>query len=123
MEANELAQMASSYHVTRELAQAIITEIKRLPPTSERTMVMEAKPKENGTDWWIPIVQYLKEPQSQDKRLRWQALKYMLLGAKLHRHTVDGMLLRCSNSNEAILVMAKVHKGICGAHQAGIKMK
>ena len=56
--------MVCGYRVNRELAQAIITETKRLPPMSEQTMVVEVKPKENGTDWRIPSVQYLKEPQS-----------------------------------------------------------
>lgn len=34
----------------------------------------------------------------------------------------DDLLLRCLGEDEAKLVMAEVHEGICGAHQAGIKM-
>ena len=35
----------------------------------------------------------------------------------------DDTLLRCLRKIEAMRVVAEIHEGICGAHQAGIKMK
>lgn len=54
-EANELAQMASDYRITKELAQAIIIETKWLPPMSNRTMVVEARTRGDSTDWQTPL--------------------------------------------------------------------
>ncbi|CAN6678225.1 unnamed protein product [Malus baccata var. baccata] len=34
-----------------------------------------------------------------------------------------GLLLRCLGQEESMRVMAEVHEGICGAHQAGTKMR
>lgn len=41
----------------------------------------------------------------------------------MYRHTMNRLLLRCLNIDEAILVMADIYEGICDAHQAGIKMR
>ena len=37
--------------------------------------------------------------------------------------TVDGVLLKCLNQEEAKVLMGEVHEGICGAHQFAYKMK
>lgn len=47
----------------------------------------------------------------------------MLLENQLYRKGFDGQLLRCLKKEEPEKVVAQVHKGICGAHQAGIKMR
>ncbi|XP_024156077.1 uncharacterized protein K02A2.6 [Rosa chinensis] len=44
-------------------------------------------------------------------------------GELLRKSPDDDLLLRCLGSEDAQLVMAEVHEGICGAHQAGIKMR
>ena len=44
-------------------------------------------------------------------------------GKTLLRKTPDKLLLKCLGLEESIRVMVEVHEGICGAHQAGIKMK
>ncbi|XP_027337412.1 uncharacterized protein K02A2.6-like [Abrus precatorius] len=41
----------------------------------------------------------------------------------LSRMGVDGTLLRCLSEHEAYIALAKIHEGICGAHQAGERMK
>ena len=35
----------------------------------------------------------------------------------------NDLLLRCLGKHEAMLAMAEVYEGICGAHQAGVKMR
>ncbi|XP_059639262.1 uncharacterized protein LOC132281584 [Cornus florida] len=35
----------------------------------------------------------------------------------------DGLLFQCFSKFEGLKIMAKVHEGICGAHQTGIKIK
>jgi len=35
----------------------------------------------------------------------------------------NGVLLRCLSNSEAQKVIKKVHDGICGAHQSGVKLK
>jgi len=62
-------------------------------------------------------------PQGQKAKLIFKLRLPMLIGDKLYRMIVDGLLLRYLGRQEWILVMAKVHEGICGADQAKIKMK
>ena len=49
--------------------------------------------------------------------------KYVLLNDQLYYKTVDGVLLKCLNREEAKVLMGEVHEGICGAHQSAYKMK
>ncbi|XP_043699821.1 uncharacterized protein LOC122650471 [Telopea speciosissima] len=48
---------------------------------------------------------------------------YMLIGEDLYKKGKDDLLLKCVSLNEATLVMAEVHEGIYGAHQAGPNMR
>ena len=41
----------------------------------------------------------------------------------MFRKGVDGNLSTCLGESEAYIALAEVHEGICGAHQAGDKMK
>ncbi|GKV39526.1 hypothetical protein SLEP1_g47284 [Rubroshorea leprosula] len=52
-----------------------------------------------------------------------QALNYVLLEDVLYRRGHDELLLRCLGPDEYCQIMSDVHNGICGAHQAGIKMR
>ena len=47
----------------------------------------------------------------------------MLLDDQLYYKTVDGVLLKCLNQEEAKVLMGEVHEGICGAHQLAYKIK
>jgi hypothetical protein len=49
--------------------------------------------------------------------------KYVLLDDQLYYKTVNGVLLKCLNQEEAKVFMGVVHEGICGAHQSAYKMK
>ena len=75
-------------------------------------------------DWRQPILSYLDNPsQNVDRKLKLKASKFVVLGGALYRKSVDGNLETCLNEEEAYVALAEVHEGICGAHQAGDKMK
>ena len=76
-------------------------------------------------DWRSPIIQFLSNPSgTSDKRTRTFAAQFVLLDGELFKKSIgDDTLLRCLGKMEAMRVMSEVHEGICGAHQAGIKMK
>lgn len=45
------------------------------------------------------------------------------MGNELLKKTSEGILLKCLGESEAYLAISEVHKGSCGSHQAGHKMK
>jgi hypothetical protein len=66
----------------------------------------------------------LKEPsQKATRRLRYKAIKFVLLDDQLYYRIVDGVLLKCLNQEDAKVLMGEVHEGVCGAHQSAHKMK
>ena len=101
-EANRLAQSASSYQQIQEVFNNEIV----------------------ADDWRREIIDYLKNPsQKVSRKLRFKSIKYVLLDDQLYYKTVDGVLLKCLNREEAKVLMGEVHEGICGAHQSAYKMK
>lgn len=75
-------------------------------------------------DWRYPYIKYLSNPsQERLKLVRQRAVNFVLIEGVLYRRGADGILLRCLSRLEADRVMAEVHEGICGAHQAGPKMR
>ena len=102
-EANRLAQSASGYwQLVKILADEVVTD----------------------EDWRKDIIEYLKNPSQQvSRRLRYKALKYVLLDDQLYHRTVDGVLLKCLNQEEAKVLMGEIQEGVCGAHQSAHKMK
>jgi hypothetical protein len=101
-EANRLAQYASGYQPIQEvLTLAVDTD-----------------------DWRKGIVDYLKDPSKKvERRIRFQATKYVLLGDELYYRTIDGVLLKCISGDESKSLMGEIHEGVCGAHQSAFKMK
>jgi hypothetical protein len=47
----------------------------------------------------------------------------VLLDDQLYYKTVDGVLLKCLNQEDARVLMGEVHEGVCGAYQSAHKMK
>jgi len=75
-------------------------------------------------DWRKEIIDYLKDPSKKvERRVRFQATKYVLLENELYYQTIDGILLRCLGDDEARSLMGEIHEGVCGAHQSAFKMK
>jgi hypothetical protein len=90
---------------------------RTLNKTSETTMV-------NHDDSRTPLVCYLENPgHIADRKVRRQALKYVMLESTLYRRTIDGLLLKCLDLDQSNIAMGEVHDGICGTHQSAHKMK
>ncbi|CAN6562196.1 unnamed protein product [Malus baccata var. baccata] len=125
--ANEMAQLASGVPI-QERKYRVDVEIQRinLPSILERGFsldIMVLKTTEIE-DWRSSIIHHLKDPSlPTSKKNRQQAIKYVLWAKNLLRKTPDGLLLKCLGQEESMRVMAEVHEGICGAHQAGTKMR
>ncbi|XP_059671013.1 uncharacterized protein LOC132316553 [Cornus florida] len=131
-EANDLAQIASGVRVPEGIMENLI-RIKRksLPSVKVReellaeVFAIEVEEEIEDNDWRTPIVDFLKNPDPKaDKKLKIKALKFVMIDGDLFRKSIkDDLLLRCVSKKEAMKVMGETHEGICGAHQAGIKMK
>jgi len=100
-EANRLAQHASGYQPVLNMLSTV-----------------------SADDWRKEIIDYLKDSSKKvDRRVRFQATKYVLLGEELYYRTLDGVLLKCLGDDEARSLMGEIHEGVCGAHQSAFKMK
>jgi len=100
-EANRLAQHASGY-------QPILNALSAI----------------NANDWRKEIIDHLKDPSKRvERRVRFQATKYVLLGDELHYRAIDGVLLKCLGDDETKSLMGEIHEGVRGAHQSAFKMK
>jgi hypothetical protein len=60
--------------------------------------------------------------KTADKKIKWQALKYMSLDDDLYRRPIDSVLLKCFGKEQAKVAVREVHDGICGAHHSTHKM-
>jgi hypothetical protein len=66
----------------------------------------------------------LKDPSRKvSRKLRYKAIKFVLLDDDLFYKSLDGVLLRCLGPEEAKKMMSEVHDGIFGAHQLAYRMK
>lgn len=75
-------------------------------------------------DWRKEIKNYLDNPNLRvPYRVKVQARQFVLIGDDLYRKSPDGLLLRCLGFVDYMEVMKQVHEGVCGTHQAGIKMR
>jgi hypothetical protein len=78
----------------------------------------------NVVDWRIPIIDYLQDPSRKvDRKIRQFAFKFTLVDGESYRLTVDDLLWKCLDSDQAKVAMGEVHEGICGSHQLAPKMK
>jgi ribonuclease HI len=104
-EANDLAQKASGYRVIPDKADLPVQFL------------------ETG-DWRADIFNYLKDPaQGAPKRIRYKAIKYVLIGDDMFYRTLEGLLLKCLGPTEPNRLLHEVHEGACGTHQSTHKMK
>ena len=75
-------------------------------------------------DWRKEIVEYLKDPSKKvERKVRFQAIKYVLLEGELYYWTIDGVLLRGIDKEEAKVLMGEIHKSVYGSHQSAYKIK
>jgi len=146
-EANDLAQAASGYKVSKEQMQEPI-EIKN------KYSSREAPPKKlliqklggagvpcghtqganlvkifvinnlNDNDWRKPIVSYLENPDGTTcRKIKYRALSYVIMRDELFKKTPKGVPLKCLGETEAYTTISNTYSGACGTHQAGHKMK
>jgi hypothetical protein len=103
-----------------------------LNPVQQNQMVQNFRSSDNSgemmtvkpNDWRTPLVHYFKNPDHiANRKVRQQALNYVVLDNTLYRRTIDGLLLKCLGSNQSKIAMGEVHEGICGTHQSAHKMK
>ena len=146
-EANDLAQMALGYKVSKEQMQEMI-EIRNKCSSREAPSKKLLIPKLGGVeasnghaqgtnlveifvinnltddDWRKPIVNYLENPDGINcRKIKYRALSYVIVGNDLFKKTPKGVLLKCLGETEAYAVVSNTHSGVCGTHQAGHKMK
>jgi hypothetical protein len=75
-------------------------------------------------DWRTHLIAYLHNPSVKtDRGIRQMAFKYVLIDNELYHRTPSDILLKCLGLDDATLVMAEVHQGICGTLQSTPKMK
>jgi hypothetical protein len=108
-EANRLAQSASGYRENQEVFAINVYAF--------RSNLAE-------NDWRKEIVDYLENPSRKvSRKLRYKAIKFVLLDDRLCYKSLDGVLLQCLSQEEAKRMMSEVHDGLCGAHQSAYRMK
>lgn len=75
------------------------------------------------TDWRSSIANYLNNPiASANRKIKYHALSYVLMGNKLFNKTPEGILLKCLGEREVYLTLEDVRRGACGAQQMVHKM-
>ncbi|GKU90944.1 hypothetical protein SLEP1_g4883 [Rubroshorea leprosula] len=125
-EANEMAQIVSGLKILEGVMSRIVVVEKRILPSIHMRgrAISTCSIDITQTDWRYSIMAYLKIPNFKaSRRTKMQALNYVLLESVLYRRGHDELLLHCLGPDEYCQIMSDVHNGICGAHQAGIKMR
>ncbi|XP_059635709.1 uncharacterized protein LOC132277883 [Cornus florida] len=130
-EANSMAQVASRIRVPAGIEDQLIKITRRSLPSAElrNTMLFDTWTIDvedlADDDWRIPFIMFLRNPNIKaDRSIKRKTINFVLLDGDLYRKGLeDGLLLQCISKEESLQVMAEVHEGSCGAHQAGIKMR
>ena len=51
---------------------------------------------DDASDWWAPIINYLRNPSVRaDRNVRHTTFKYILIDNELYRRTLGDVLLKC----------------------------
>ncbi|XP_058751478.1 uncharacterized protein LOC131624538 [Vicia villosa] len=136
-EANDLAQEASGYkkysdeepvQVREKVRETVLSPsdlpIIKLGAVDAKNFEILTVDSGQENDWRMPLVEYLRNSTgSTDRKIKYKALNFVLMGNELFKKTAEGVLLKCLGENEAYLAVSNVDSGACGAHQAGHKMK
>jgi hypothetical protein len=73
--------------------------------------------------WRERIEECIKNPIAvKDRKACRQDLKYTMIDDELYQHMMEGLLLKCMNTEQARLAIGEVHEGLCVAHQLAHKM-
>jgi hypothetical protein len=94
------------------------SRISRISNESSETMMADLD------DWRAPLVHYLENLEHiADRKVRRQALKYVMLDNTLYHRTIDSVLLECLGLDQSRIAMGEVHEGIYATHQSTHKIK
>ncbi|KAK9724975.1 hypothetical protein RND81_05G112700 [Saponaria officinalis] len=76
---------------------------------------------ESESDWKGEILNFLKDPSMKgiNPMLKRQSYPYFLIEDELYKKDSQGILLKCLNSDDALLAMTEIHEGLCGGHHSG----
>lgn len=124
--ANEMAQLTSGMNLTKSEGSRTIKVLKRtMPALHERGVPMEILViSVDQSDWRYPIIRFHDNSEgSHNRKIKSLARNFVLYKDQLYRKSADDLLLLCMGGSDAMKVMREVHQGICGAHQAGVKMR
>jgi len=120
VEANELAQIAWRYRLSKEKFKSLI-QIKDKLLDEYEVLNIDIFFLD---DWHTHLVEYLKNPQFPiEQKIKYRVANYVILGDDSFKRGVDGTLLQCLSEIKAYVALVEVHEGICGSHQVGEKMK
>jgi ribonuclease HI len=104
-EANDLAQMALGYKAVAD-------------GTNLHVYLLDQG------DWRADIFNYLKDSaRGAPKRIRYKAMRYVLIGDDMFYRTLEALLLKCLGLIETNRLLHGVHEGTYGTHQSAHKMK
>ncbi|BFG41093.1 hypothetical protein CerSpe_273670 [Prunus speciosa] len=124
--ANEMAQIASCIQIQEHHSERTIKVQKKfLPSIISRGMDLEINTNEiQDGDWRKPLIDYLTNPSPRvGRKIKYQAIKFVIMNDELFRRSADGVLLRCLILKESMRVIGEIHEESCGAHQSGKKMR
>ncbi|KAL1321072.1 hypothetical protein AAHE18_14G102400 [Arachis hypogaea] len=109
--ANELAQIASRYRIGPETLKKLTSIHQILVPANEREALCIDEWGDN--DWRKPIAQYLKDPNIQvDRKMKLQAINFVLMADELYKKGIDGNLLRCLGQDDQNVSLGKKMKWV-----------
>jgi hypothetical protein len=109
---------SSSAKLDGPVSEIGVSENSRNSDESSETMMVD------HDDWRTPLVHYLENRgHIVDRKVRRQALKYVMLNNTLYRQTIYGLLLKYLGSDQSKIAMWEVHEGIYGTHQSAHKIK
>ncbi|XP_074353062.1 uncharacterized protein LOC141692232 [Apium graveolens] len=92
------------------------SEIPSIPEIE--IMQVDKAPKET---WMTPILAYIQkgtlpEDKFKARRLRYQAVRYVIYDEVLYKRGFNQPFLRCVAEEEGDYILREVHEGICGNH-------
>ncbi|XP_016196290.1 uncharacterized protein LOC107637382 [Arachis ipaensis] len=75
-------------------------------------------------DWRTPFLEYIKtgvipKEEQSPQLFRRRASFYTIIGDNLYRRGFSQPLLKCINKDDAEILMAETHEGVCGNHIGG----
>jgi hypothetical protein len=93
-------------------------KVLRFIEKAKRCLPRRCLPSRNKLYDWrnrlAQIVDYLENPPRKvSRKLRYKAIKFVLLDGSLFYKSLDGVLLQCLGQEEAKKMMSEVHDGLC----------